>query len=438
MTRGFKKFSSVLATGIVAAAACAPVASADTVLPTWNCRASVAYVQNTILPIPDLSRIEPLPANGDPLNGAPDRAQCAHDYQAVPHINIGGAQPANFTLDADAVAASTDLTPQLGTARNQTTEGHVKTAKVDLNLGASAIHLQIDAVTSDAIARCVDGKPRLEGASAVVGLRINNVPVPLEDILSALADALAPLDPLVRITLNEQVRTGDENTDSESLRQTALRIELLNFGGPSGITIVLGETKATRQGRTCDGTDAPAPPAPPQNPPNTPPTGNTGPSGPTNPSVVFVPIQVPVSTPSSTTTTTVEVNGTNGGCGTIKMYFDKNRAKTFSSTFGQRVVTRGRLINCSGKPIIGGRVDVYHLVRGKTKRLRKTGVRSREHGYVTLILPLNLTSRKIYFEYRGNLASSKVNSRSTLNLTVRDKTGKIISKLPPGQPKPHF
>jgi hypothetical protein len=122
------------------------------------------------------------------------------------------------------------------------------------------------------------------------------------------------------------------------------------------------------------------------------------------------------------------------------MFFDKNKSKAnrvFNSTFGQRVVTRGRLISCSGKNIIGGRVDVYHLIRGHKKRIRKTGIRSRPGGLVTLILPLNLTSRKIYYEYRGNLASSHVNSRSTLTLNVFYK-GKIISKLPPGQPKPRF
>jgi hypothetical protein len=65
------------------------------------------------------------------------------------------------------------------------------------------------------------------------------------------------------------------------------------------------------------------------------------------------------------------------------------------------------------------------LKNGKRK-LVKTGLRSREQGKLTLILPMNIKTRDLRFEYRGNLLSSKVTSRSTLHIKVRNKKGKLV------------
>jgi hypothetical protein len=64
------------------------------------------------------------------------------------------------------------------------------------------------------------------------------------------------------------------------------------------------------------------------------------------------------------------------------------------------------------------------LKNGKRK-LVKTGLRSRDGGKLTLILPLNLKTRDLRFEYRGNLLSTKVTSRSTLHIKVRNRKGKL-------------
>ena len=66
-----------------------------------------------------------------------------------------------------------------------------------------------------------------------------------------------------------------------------------------------------------------------------------------------------------------------------------------------------------------------HVINGKRK-LIKTGLRSREGGNLTLILPSNIKTRTLRFEYRGNLLSTKVTSRSTLKLTVRNRKGKVV------------
>jgi len=51
-----------------------------------------------------------------------------------------------------------------------------------------------------------------------------------------------------------------------------------------------------------------------------------------------------------------------------------------------------------GHGVQGARIDVYHLRRtGKHRRLVKTGLKTRAHGNLTLILPLNVDTRRIEF-----------------------------------------
>jgi hypothetical protein len=119
-------------------------------------------------------------------------------------------------------------------------------------------------------------------------------------------------------------------------------------------------------------------------------------------------------------------NGVRGGtCARLRMHFAKNKKASFTSRFGNRTVVRGRIVNCKGKSIVRARIDVVHVVNGKRK-LVKTGLRSREQGKLTLILPMNIKTRDLRFEYRGNLLSSKVTSRSTLHIKVRNKKGKLV------------
>ena len=39
---------------------------------------------------------------------------------------------------------------------------------------------------------------------------------------------------------------------------------------------------------------------------------------------------------------------------------------------------------------------------------------------------MNLKTRDLRFEYRGNLLSTKVTSRSTLHIKVRNRKGKLV------------
>ncbi len=131
-------------------------------------------------------------------------------------------------------------------------------------------------------------------------------------------------------------------------------------------------------------------------------------------------------------------NGSNGGigradgprvtCGRISMRFVRNGKQTLSNRFGRRLVTRGRLVTCGSnpRPIVGARITVVHVLPGG-KRFTKTGLRSRPGGKLTLILPLNLRSRRIEYSYRPDLTRDRVSSRSNLRLTVRsNRTGRVL------------
>jgi len=123
--------------------------------------------------------------------------------------------------------------------------------------------------------------------------------------------------------------------------------------------------------------------------------------------------------------------GPRATCGRLEMHFVRGRAtnagRSFTSRFGNRTVTRGRLVTCGANPrsIVGARIDVVHrLANGETRR--KTGMRSRAAGRLTLILPNDLRTRRIQYAYRPNLNTTRVTSRVVLRLTVRDRQGRVV------------
>jgi hypothetical protein len=116
-------------------------------------------------------------------------------------------------------------------------------------------------------------------------------------------------------------------------------------------------------------------------------------------------------------------------CGRLEMHFVRGGKRTLTNRFGNRVVTRGRLVTCGSNPrsIVGARIDVVHVLPDG-RRLRKTGLRSRAAGRLTLILPLDLRSRRLEYSYRPDLRRTRVTSRVTLRLTVRDRNGRVLNK----------
>ena len=89
---------------------------------------------------------------------------------------------------------------------------------------------------------------------------------------------------------------------------------------------------------------------------------------------------------------------------------------------------RGLLRTKSTRKAVGSaRLDVYHEVGGKLRRLTKTGLKTRPDGRITLILPLNLDTRRIVLAYRA-FRPGPITSQLGLNLTVRDKHGKVVRR----------
>jgi hypothetical protein len=113
----------------------------------------------------------------------------------------------------------------------------------------------------------------------------------------------------------------------------------------------------------------------------------------------------------------------------IKVWFAKGRKTRFTSRYGQRVVTRGRLLDSAGKPVRGARIDVFHRLRSSGhRRLLKTGLKTRADGRITLILPLNVDSRGIEYDFRA-VRPGKITSRQILRLTVKRNGRTFIRKL---------
>jgi hypothetical protein len=113
----------------------------------------------------------------------------------------------------------------------------------------------------------------------------------------------------------------------------------------------------------------------------------------------------------------------------IKVWFVKTRNTRYTSRYGKRVVTRGRLLDSAGKPVRGARIDVYHRLRSSGhRRLLKTGLKTRADGRITLILPLNIDTRGIEYDYRA-IRPGKITSRQILRLTVKRHGSTFIRKL---------
>lgn len=110
----------------------------------------------------------------------------------------------------------------------------------------------------------------------------------------------------------------------------------------------------------------------------------------------------------------------------VHVYFQANKKRAYTSRYGRRVVVRGNLRDAQKRPVVGARLDVYHVINGK-RQLLKTGLKSRKGGRITLILPMNIGTRKIQFAYRA-LRPGPITHSQTLKLTVRDGKGRLVTE----------
>jgi hypothetical protein len=414
----------------------------DAATAKFNCRASLASIDE---PLITGVYVEPLIANGEPSKTAPDRDACHNDFSTAPDVDF--TDPLVTALDNALV--KTEVTPSEAAERN-TTVNTARTSASKISIDSSGAVLTADAVQSQASVSCVAGVPKLTGSSSVATVKLGGQDIPVDDTLNQVATQLINLTMLANITVNGQTIT-DNAGGGKTLTQTALTIELLPIIGPPLETIKLGESKASYTAAVCEN-------EPPPKTVTTTETIKESVPGPTTTETTTQTVPGPTTTQTQTQTVpgptktvvapptvvkqTVEVqpNGTPASnCAKLTMYFQTNRKKTLTTKFAkERVVTRGRLVSCGGRSIRGARIDVIHVLPSGERRLVKTGMRTRELGRATLILPKNLFTRKLEFRYRPNLASTVVASKQTLSLRVRNKAGKLVTKAPPGQGKVDF
>jgi hypothetical protein len=377
--------------GVAVGSASASTGSAE---PLWTCRGSALSVS-----LSGQNRVEPVVAGGSPdtADGAsPDFAQCAEaevgEGNLATPIGVSGD-----LVSAASAYASTTITPELGPSNEQSFVATGGVENLAVNLGSSSTILGVGVANASVNGACDGGTPTLTGTSQVANLTLGGRTLSLDPLLAALDQALAPLDDIVSIKLNEQLRT------STGLTVDALHITVLDSTTNAPVLdVVVGQAVGGFDPAVC----APTPPTPPSEPV----TSGTG----------------TVTSSNSVGLINQAYNGNVGSesgpratCGHLTMYFGANHASSLTDTYGERQVTRGRVVSCGAHPegIVGARIDVIHIVDGK--RLVKTGLRSRAGGALTLILPLNLTSREIEFDYRGKLDSLNVTSKRVLKLTVK-------------------
>ncbi|MEA2254559.1 MAG: hypothetical protein QOG35_604 [Solirubrobacteraceae bacterium] len=366
---------------LAAALTCAALAgTAQAASPTWQCSASA--VSSSLNGNP---AVDPISSNAAP---------CVSTTTGVGNLSSPLGLPADF-LTTGTASATTFATPadQIPARQGVGAVGRVEGLGLQLPPGSPSTTLGIREATAQASAVCVAGRPVLDGSSESKGIMLGGQEVPIDQAARQLAAAFAPLGQVVDLKADEQIVTAG------SLTQNAVHLRILSAAGTPVLDVVAGQARVAYDGDICN------------------PAGQTaagGGSGSGN------------GTAGSAASGAVLANGVRGGtCGRLTMYFATNHKRVTTSRYGRRVVTRGRIVNCKGQAIVRARIDVIHVVNGKRK-LVKTGLRSREKGQLTLILPSNLRTRDIRFEYRGNLLSSKVTSRSTLHVKVRNRHGRVV------------
>jgi len=378
-------------------------AGAFTSSPLWTCRGSALSAS-----VSGQNRVEPVVANGNPNTGngaSPNYAQCVNSDVGENNLATPVGLPANF-LSAPTAFANTTITPEIAPSIKQTFVVKAGVENLALNLGGPTTVLGVTAANATVSGTCRNGTPTLTGDSNAAGLTLGGSPINLDPLLTAVSQLLQPLNELVSIKVNEQVRTAT------GLTVNALHITILNANTNKPVVdLIVGQAVGGFETDVCN-----------PNKQYTIPPGIGGTGG-TN-----------TSAGSGFGLTNQAYNGNIGSangpkatCGRLTMYFVANHTKSLTSTYGTRQVTRGRIVSCGAhpKPIFGARINVVHIIKGK-RHLIKTGLRSRPGGLLTLILPLNLTSRTIEYDYRGKLSSSHVTSKQTLSLTVKTRGGKKV------------
>jgi hypothetical protein len=459
VSRARRRALAAVVVGCCAAVPISVVALAEgqtATAPFWTCQAHAATVN---IGGGSGLTLDPLHANSD-VPGAP----CKDDGATAPSLAANNVLGINSASVASGSAqAQTGLTNGGGPGGNpppspsglQSPAALAQIDNTDLALGGSltgsvlpvgtkpGLEISAKVIRSYVSGFCDSTSPVIESGSPafpsgkfadgssvggqVVDLRINGTAIPAEgqpdQALTELFQGLSPLAPIIKVVLN-QVYTGvDPATGDNFIRREAVRIELLTAANSTPLaTIVLGSATVDFNGSVCTSNT---------NPPGTvvtPPTFQSGSNEPgSNGGGVSNGGGQTVVLGSSTSS--APNNGTNASeCVHLRMFFDLENGRVphynkgltaLTTRKGIRRVVRGTIHNCQGRSIVAAKLDVIHIINGKP-HLLKTGLRSRPGGRLTMILPNNLTTRTIEFDYRPftNRAMVAGGGRVRLHLRV--------------------
>lgn len=237
----------VVLTAAVGSLFLVPSADAFTTLPVWQCRASPSYTS-----VNDLNRVETFAANGNintAKGGNPDHAQCAPAETGAGNTATQIGIPQDV-LGARTAGGVTTITPEIGKAISQVVTSNARVENVTLQLPqGGTVAIGVNAASSHAEAKCNSGSttPQFTGGSQVAGLTLGGAPIDLDPLIKAVDQLLQPLNVIVDIIPNEQIRTAD------GLTVRALHVKVLTpTGGTPLIDTVLAESKVGSNGPVCD------------------------------------------------------------------------------------------------------------------------------------------------------------------------------------------
>ena len=243
MTRRILVVLATLAGTLIAA----PMASALTATPVWQCRGSAA-----IASVAGNNRVEPIVANGNinTANGvSPDRAQCVDSETGAGNTATQLGISPDF-LGAVTGKASTEINPDLGRAIDQAILAEGRVEDLSLLVGAGGPTLGVGAANSTAAAKCVPGNtaPQFSGDSRVADITLGGTPIPLDQLVTQLTNLLNPiLGAVVEIKADERIQTAD------SLTINALHVKVLRGATPL-VDLIVGQAKVGANGPVCDPT----------------------------------------------------------------------------------------------------------------------------------------------------------------------------------------
>jgi hypothetical protein len=366
---------------LVALLASAALASAAQAAATWQC--SAAAVSTSVAGNPAAN---PVTSSGNP---------CVSNATGLDSLPTPLGLPAN-AISAQTASATTIASPADEIPANQGVAaiGRVENLAVQLPPGSGSTTLGLRTANAQATGVCIEGTPVLDGSSEALGSTLGGQEVPIEQAAQQIAAGLAPLGDAVDLKVDEQIRSAT------GLTVNAIHLKILSAAGTPVLDLIAGQAHVGYAGSIC-------------NPAGQVPVGGASTNG--------------KSSASAANSGILLANGVRGGtCGHLTMYFARNHKTRLTNHYGTRAVVRGRIVNCAGHSIVRARIDVIHVLKNGTRKLVKTGLRSREGGKLTLILPMNIKTRELRFEYRGNLLSSRVTSRSRLHVTVRNRRGKLL------------